>query len=481
MAAMRSLAWLIVGAAGCGSVANKPPDGGAGSDGATGAAPGTIRWVRSLSSMEALGVADGPGGLAVAGAISAPANLGGQTLVPAGDFDMVVAGFDAETADHVFSVRHGGVGGEFGFLHHEDSNGAPMVYGVSYGNVDLGLGPMAGGTPGNTMLADGYIGRFGPSAPAWIARIVRTSGAGENKILASAPGPGSTVYAGGYIANPTTFSVTSGTNTTVVDGGLITPVGRDIFLARFNTFTGAVDLTKQYGGTADDEITGAASVGGNLVVAGRFGGDPVGVPPGTLKFGGTAAPLTSNGGLDIFVAKLDTSGNGVWAVHFGGTGDERDPRIAVDPAGDVYITGTFTGQIAFGAVNLVSMGDIDVFVAKLHGSDGSVAWAISRGTAMTDRAGDIAVDAMGHVVLGASLNGTPLANGDALLESFDASNGSSRWAKMFTTSGADGVSVVTYGRNGDVYATVGIGGPFDFGMPIIGAAGPAAVLLRIAP
>jgi hypothetical protein len=301
-----------------------------------------------------------------------------------------------------------------------------------------------------------------------------------HEILASAPGPGSTIYAGGYIADTCTFSVTSGTTTTPVQT-LTTTGGRDIFLARFNTFTGAVDLTKTYGGTADDEITGAASTGGSLVVAGRFGGDPAGVPPGTLKFGGTAAPLTSNGGLDIFVAKLDTSGNGVWAVHFGGAGDERDPRIAVDPAGDVYVTGTFTGQIAFGAVNLVAMGDIDVFVAKLRGSDGSVAWAISRGTPGTDRAGDIAVDATGHVVLGASLNGTPMANGDALLESFDASNGSSRWARMFATPGSDGIGVVTYGRNGDLYVTVGIGGAFDFGTPIIGAAGPAAVLLRVAP
>jgi hypothetical protein len=477
---MRSLAWLIIGATGCGSVTNKSPDAGAGSDGA-GATPGTIRWVRSLSSMEALGVSDGPGGLTVAGAISAPAKLGEQTLVPAGAFDMVVAGFDAETADHVFSVRHGDVGSEFGFLHHENANGAPMVYGVSYGNVDLGLGLMNGGNPVNTNLADGFIGRFGPAAPAWIARILRTNGTGsmgEAKILASAPGPGSTIYAGGYITETTTFSLTSGTTTTPIK--TLTSTGdRDVFLARFNTFTGAVDLTRTYGGVADDEITSAASSDGALVIAGRFGES--GGQQGTLAFGGTAKPLTSNGGLDIFVAKLDGNGDGIWAVHYGGTGDEKDPRIALDTAGDVYVTGTFTGQIAFGAVNLVSMGDIDVFVAKLHGSDGSVAWAISRGTAMTDRAGDIAVDAMGHVVLGASLNGTPMASGDALLESFDASNGSSRWAKMFATPGPDGVGVITYGRNGDVYATVGLGGAFDFGMPIIGAPGPAAVLLRVAP
>ncbi|HEX3760662.1 MAG TPA: hypothetical protein VHW23_18230 [Kofleriaceae bacterium] len=460
-------------------MANKPPDGGAGSDAIVDAIPGTVRWARSLSSMEALGVADGPGGLTVAGAISAPANLGGQPLVPVGGFDMVVAGFDAETSDPVFSVRHGADGSEFGFMHYEDSNGAPMVYGVAYGNVDLGLGAMPGGNGSDDTLADGFIGRFGPAAPAWVARIVRNGGTGEDKILASAPGPGSTIYGCGYVANPSTFSVTSGSATTTMPA-VTTSGGRDIFLARFNTFTGAVDLTRTYGGTADDEITGAASTGGSLVVAGRFG-DPAGTPQGTLSFGGTAAPLTSNGGLDIFVAKLDTSGNGVWAVHFGGAADERDPRVAVDPAGDVYVTGTFTGQVAFGAVNLVSKGDVDVFVAKLHGNDGSVAWAISRGTAGTDRAGDIAVDAMGRVVLGASLNGTSMASGDALLEGLDASNGNTRWVKMFATPGGDGVGNVIYGRNGDVYATVGLGGAFDFGTPILGAAAPAAVLIRVTP
>lgn len=67
--------------------------------------------------MEALGVADGPGGLVVTGAINTPANLGGQTLVPTGGFDMIVAGFDSETAAHLYSVRHGDAGNEFGFLH----------------------------------------------------------------------------------------------------------------------------------------------------------------------------------------------------------------------------------------------------------------------------------------------------------------------------------------------------------------------------
>jgi len=463
--AMRSFAWLFLGAIGCGSVSNsKLPDAPPPGDGSNSSPPGTIRWVRSLSSMEALGVADGAGGLVVTGAINAPANLGGQALIPVGGFDMVVAGFDSDTADHLYSVRHGDVGSEFGFLHHVDAQGSPMVHGVSYGTVDLGLGQMAGGNGADATLADGFIGHFGPSAPAWVARIV---GTGEDKIVATAPAAGSTIYGGGWFEGTTTF--THGTTAEM----LTSAGGRDIFLARFNTFTGNVDLTRRYGGTGRDELSSAASNAGGLTVAGMF--------DDTLAFGGTAQPVISNGGLDVWVARLDASGNGIWAVHHGGTGDDRDPRIAVDAAGDVYVAGMFTNQVAFGAINLVAKGDTDIFVAKLRGSDGSVAWAISRGTAMTDRINDLAVDAAGHVVLSGWVNGLPTAAGDGLLENLDAANGSSRWQKMFATPGSDSSGTVTFGRNGELYALVGLGGPFDFGVPIIGAASPAAVMLRIVP
>jgi hypothetical protein len=462
---MRRLVWVFL--VGCGSVTNNqvadapPGDGG-------GAAPGTVRWVRSLSSMSALGIADGAGGLVVTGALYTPGDLGsGMTLTPTGGADLVYAGFNSEDASTLYAARYGDTGQAYGFMHNVDANGAPILYGVSYGSVDLGAGKVAGGTPGTgTLPADGYIGRYTTMKASWVARIV---GTGEDKILATAPAGGNSIYGAGWFENTPTFN-----GATLTSAG-----GRDLFLARFNTFTGAVDLTKTYGGPGREEISSAAAAGNELILAGFFG--DTGVAPDVLDFHGTAKPLGSNGGLDIWVAKLDASGNGIWAVHYGGAGDDRDPRIAVDAAGDIYITGSFTGQVAFGAVNLVAIADVDIFVAKLRGSDGSVAWAISRGGAMNDRAGDIAVDSAGHVVFGGTIDGTPAAAGDALLESVDASNGASRWVKKFASSGSDTATAMTYGRNGDVYAVVNLGGPFDFGVPVIGPAGPASVILRIAP
>jgi hypothetical protein len=137
-------------------------------------------------------------------------------------------------------------------------------------------------------------------------------------------------------------------------------------------------------------------------------------------------------------------------------------------------------------VNLVSKGGSDIFIVKLRGNDGSVAWAQSIGSAGDDGTLDIAADAAGHIVVagvvgGAIDSGTSAGGVDALVASFDAANGTPGWRKVFSTAGDDRSFAITSGRNGDVYVLVNVGGAFDFGMPIIGAAGPSAVVLRIAP
>jgi len=472
---VRGLAWVFLGAVGCGSVSDNKQlaDGPTGDvDAMTPAAPGTLRWVRSLSSLEALGVADGPGGLVITGAMTTPADLGGGVLTPTGGAALVVAGFNSDDASHLYSVRYGDVGSVFPFLHAVNASGAPIVNGVSYGNVDLGKGKVAGGTPGSTAFADGYIGVYGPGAPAWVQRIV---GPGDDKIVAVAQGPGSSIYGAGWYEGAPTFNGAT----------LPTSSNRDLFLARFDVFTGAVQLTRTYSGTGREEISGAARAGDAVVVSGMF--------DDTLNIGGGTIAATG-GGLDVFAAKLTAAGDTIWAVRFGGTGDDRDPRVVVDSAGDVYLLGSFTGQIAFGALNLVAHGatDVDTFVAKLRGADGSVAWAISLGTAAmgttngVDSILDAAVDTAGHLaiagVLGGPLDGKTSAGGlDAYVASLDTSNGALRWRNIYSSDKDDRAFAVTVGRNGDVYAVIDLGGPFDFGMPIIGAATPTSVLLRLAP
>jgi len=116
-------------------------------------------------------------------------------------------------------------------------------------------------------------------------------------------------------------------------------------------------------GTSEDHGRGIAVDGaGNACVTGLF--------VGTVTFG--SHTLTSNGtgfdGFDIFVAKLDPSGNWLWAVNAGGIRYDWGIGIAVDGAGNAYVTGDFEGTATFGSHTLTASGgywDKDIFVAKL--------------------------------------------------------------------------------------------------------------------
>src|SRR5262245_46631377 len=162
--------------------------------------PGDIVWIRSMSAAFGQGVAEGPGGLVFTSSITAPTDFGGGLMTPLGAADLAIGDFKADDASYIYQARvnNAGTGSVYGFLQQTDTLGNPLVYGVSYGNVDLGKGPATGGGgPGS----DGFIGRYGPNAPAWVNQII---GPGEDKILCTAQAPGGEVYAGGWFeASPT--------------------------------------------------------------------------------------------------------------------------------------------------------------------------------------------------------------------------------------------------------------------------------------
>jgi len=68
-----------------------------------------------------------------------------------------------------------------------------------------------------------------------------------------------------------------------------------------------------------------------------------------------------------------------------------------------------------------------------------------------------------------------------LLAELSTTNGTRLWAHVYATAGDDGGGGVVYGESGDLFASIGLGGPYDFGVPIIGDPNPLDVLLRIAP
>jgi hypothetical protein len=127
------------------------------------------------------------------------------------------------------------------------------------------------------------------------------------------------------------------------------------------------------------------------------------------------AELLGEGGFDIFMSKLDSDGDFVWANAFAGvSGNNQGRAIAVDGLGNVYATGQFGGSVDFdpgpGSFGLSSGAggeSLDAFVSK-HASDGSFVWAKAlQGTSNeTNWGSGIAVDGLNNVLTTGRFGGT---------------------------------------------------------------------------
>ena len=105
------------------------------------------------------------------------------------------------------------------------------------------------------------------------------------------------------------------------------------------------------------------------------------------------------GSTDVFVAKLNASGNGLeYCTYLGGSGDDRAYGIAVDRTGAAYIAGstTSTNFPVWRAYQSRLAGGRDAFVAKLNPAGNALVYSTYLGGSGTDTANGIAVDASGY-------------------------------------------------------------------------------------
>ena len=139
----------------------------------------------------------------------------------------------------------------------------------------------------------------------------------------------------------------------------------------------------QAGGSGGDDAGYSITLdgAGNSYVTGSF--------RSMAAFG--AYSFTSSGNSDIFVAKMDADGNWLWATQAGGSGSDEGYGITLDDAGDSYVTGYFEETATFGTYSLTSSGDSDIFIAKMD-TDGNWLWATQAGGISEDEGYEITLD-----------------------------------------------------------------------------------------
>ncbi|MCB9504414.1 MAG: T9SS type A sorting domain-containing protein [Deferribacteres bacterium] len=111
--------------------------------------------------------------------------------------------------------------------------------------------------------------------------------------------------------------------------------------------------------------------------------------------------LTSNGGTDFYFAKYSSSGDLLWLIHEGGSGEEFARDYTFDTKGNLYIIGDFSDEFTVDNTTLTCPDSADIFVLKYDSYLANV-WAISHnspGDDWTERAAQIAVSDSGLLYL----------------------------------------------------------------------------------
>ncbi|MCP4440862.1 MAG: T9SS type A sorting domain-containing protein [Aureispira sp.] len=143
-----------------------------------------------------------------------------------------------------------------------------------------------------------------------------------------------------------------------------------------------------------EEIKISVALSGDIYIASSFWGT-ADFDPST-----NTTNLTAAGYYDIFIYKLNTNGNFVWAKSFGGGDLEIISDISTDASGNIYATGRFWGTTDFDPSssihNLTSMGGSDAFIAKLD-INGNFLWVKRIGSTSDEREGAITVDPFNNV------------------------------------------------------------------------------------
>ncbi|MBS2014148.1 MAG: SBBP repeat-containing protein [Deltaproteobacteria bacterium] len=232
-----------------------------------------------------------------------------------------------------------------------------------------------------------------------------------------------------------------------------------------------VSCSKTFGNGVDRLLSASVTVDpkGNILFTGALSG--------SADFGGGA--LTSAGGFDLFVVKLDNSCKHVWSKRFGDAELQGGANIVATPSGGSIVAGYFQGAIDMGKGALTTSGT-SIVLASLDAA-GTVQWSKRFGGAGQQLVYDLSIDSEGNILLAGAFNGDldfgggalsgppPSDGGDIFLAKLDA-NGSHVWSRSFgpPAGGSVFASSIVTSASGVIYASGNGQGTIDFGLgPIV--------------
>ena len=406
-------------------------------------------------------IADGEGGAIFTGSFTGTASFGTTTLTsPAGAASYAAAVPDVfvvrvnSTGDVVWAIQAGGDGSDEAYSIAPDGAGGALVtgsfkpssnqgvYAASFGSTTLSFtGHCNGCSQGFVMRVDSagtvlwaiqtgsYDVRNDPEIVPSEGRAIASDGTGGAFVAGSI---GFTMLGdlfvmhvdgtGNVVWNIATSGVNAANGCGIapdgVGGALVTGIWhinnaggvfgnvslpttgghREVFAARV-TSSGAVEWAVGVGSDMHPYATMLAD--SSIASDGEGGAFVTAYLENTATYGATS--LTSRGGRDIVVTRLDSTGSILWAAQAGGGQSDEGAGIVADGTGGALVTGSFAGTATFGTTVLAVVDGYNspttaMFVTRIN-STGSFEWAIKQGASGKGFGYGIALDCAGGALI----------------------------------------------------------------------------------
>ncbi|MEE1946807.1 gliding motility-associated C-terminal domain-containing protein [Pedobacter sp. KR3-3] len=297
--------------------------------------------------------------------------------------------------------------------------------------------------------------------PDWVKDI---GGTGESKLTGIAVDKFDNVYVAGNFQGKVTVDH-SGVSPAV---DLNSNGNYDIFIAKY-TADGKLLWARSIGGSGLDQVNNlTVDISGNVILGASFGSGIIDCDPGPGIFN-----VSSAGGDDALIVKLDANGNFLWAKGLGGFGTERGHVVTTDNNGNVIFVGAYgSASITSGSFTLTNKGGLDGFMVK-YDPNGNTLWAYAIGSFSDDEIKSVKTDSnndilvMGYFVGGVNLNPKgPAYNLSKSVPTYFigkySTNGDLVWANEIEASGSQTVSSIAVGPTNDVFLTGVYSGQIDF-------------------
>ncbi len=257
-----------------------------------------------------------------------------------------------------FDWTHSGGGADHDFVRCITIDSQSNIYIAGFFSDSADLDPSIGVTYYvSNGYRDAFVTKLNPQGiPLWIRTF---GGAGYDLIQAIDVDELDNVYITGFFSDSFSLDVdTSSIN-------IISKGDKDAFVGKLSS-TGEMSWFKTLGATGEDYGYSISARNGKVCIGGTFNQ--------TIFLSDFASndSLVSTGGRDAYIIYLDTLGNYVWSVDYGGVLSDYNYAVEIDQNGNVFAGGAFRNLVDFDpGPNFdyhVSSGLFDAYILSLNPS-----------------------------------------------------------------------------------------------------------------